>query len=640
VKLSQTVHASPPKPLLLYDGECNFCKYWAARWQSATAGTVDFLALQDEGVARQFPELEREALEKKLHLVEPDGSVWSGAEAVFRALAHDGHDRRLLEWYQNFPVFAGASEGVYRIVARNRSWLSRLLFLWAGRRTEVLTHQLVRWGFLRGLGLIYMAAFLSLWVQIRGLAGSNGILPVGLRMEALGRQAAEAHLGWTRFHLVPTFCWLNTSDTFLVAQCAAGALLSALLVLNLAPAVCLALLWALYLSLTTIGGEFLSFQWDNLLLETGLLAVFFAPLQWRPGLARAPPPSFPVLWLMRWLLFRLMFASGCVKLLSGDATWRDLTALKFHYETQPLPTWIGWYASQLPVRAQQACTALMFVIELVVPFLVFGPRRVRQVACLLFIALQALIFLTGNYCFFNLLTIVLCLVLLDDAVLRRLMPKPWRRTAELAPSQAKPDAAGANPGRRAKARWPWFVLAPLALVTVVLSLMQFLAMFGARDIWPRPLGALYSWGAPFRSCNQYGLFAVMTTTRMEIIIEGSNDATNWMVYEFKYKPGEVNRRPGFVEPHQPRLDWQMWFAALGDYRQNPWLVNFCVRLLQGSPDVLRLLKRNPFADAPPRYVRAQFYEYHFTDWPMRRRTGAWWRRELKGVYLPPLSLKP
>jgi hypothetical protein len=510
--------------------------------------------------------------------------------------------------------------------------------MFIGRQATAPAHQLVRWLFLRSLGLVYLVAFLSLWVQVRGLIGSNGILPAGLRMEALGRQAAEAHLGWGRFHLVPTFCWLSSSDGFLTAQCAAGTVLSALLVLNLAPALCLAILWALYLSLTTIGGEFLSFQWDNLLLETGVLAVFFAPLQWRPGVARAPPPSRLMLWLLRWLLFRLMFASGCVKLLSKDPTWLDLTALKSHYETQPLPTWVGWYASQLPARTQQVCTALMFVIELAVPFLVFGPRRLRQAACILIVALQVLIFLTGNYCFFNLLTIALCVVLLDDAALRRLTPK-WLRAKTQPATQAERAAPEPVPSKRPRARWPWFALAPVAVVTVILPLMQFMAMFGARASLPRPLGAMYAWLAPLRSCNQYGLFAVMTTTRMEIVIEGSNDATNWTAYEFKYKPGDVQYRPKFVEPHQPRLDWQMWFAALGDYRQNPWLVNFCVRLLQGSPDVLRLLERNPFPDAPPRYIRALFYEYHFTDWPTRRRTGAWWRKDLKGAYLPALSLK-
>ena len=639
VKSRRAVQARPPKPLLLYDAECNFCKHWVARWQKTTAGRVELLAFQDEQVGRDFPELSREELAKEIHLVAPDGSVWSGAEAVVRALGEVERERWLLEWYEDFPLFARTSEWGYRTVARNRTVLSRLTLWCARRAAEATNHQLVRWVFLRGMGLIYLAAFISLWVQVRGLLGSNGILPAALRMEALGRQAAEAHLGWTRFHLVPTFCWFDSSDGFLLAQCAAGTLLSALLVLNLAPALCLAILWALYLSLTTIGGEFLSFQWDSLLLETGVLALFFAPLQWRPGLARAPPPSMLMLWLLRWLLFRLMFASGCVKLLSRDPTWRDLTALKFHYETQPLPTWLGWYAAQLPVRTQQVCTALMFVIELAVPFLVFGPRRLRQVACLLFVALQVLIFLTGNYCFFNLLTIALCVVLLDDAALRRLMPK-WLRTKTEPEAQAEPAAPEPMQSKRPKARWPWFVLAPLAVVTVILPLMQFMAMFGVRKEWPRPVGAFYAWFAPFRSCNLYGLFAEMTTTRMEIVIEGSNDGTNWTAYEFKYKPGDVQRRPGFVEPHQPRLDWQMWFAALRDYRQNPWLVNFCVRLLQGSPDVLRLLEHNPFAAAPPQYIRAQFYEYHFTDWPARRRTGAWWSRELKGSYLPPISLKP
>lgn len=624
--------------MVLYDGDCNFCKLWVARWQQATAGRVDFLPLQEPSVSFRFPELTRLALEQSVHLVEPDGSVYNGAEAVLRALSQDTRQHWLLEWYQDFPLFARASEWTYDWIARHRAFLSRLTIDRGGRADA--SHQLARWLFLRSLGLIYLVAFVSLWVQIQGLLGANGILPANIRMEELSRRVAEANLGWARFHLVPTLCWFNASDNSLVAQCAAGTLVSALLVLNLAPALCLALLWVLYLSLTTIGGEFLSFQWDNLLLETGFLAIFLAPLQWRPRLARTPPASKISLWLLRWLLFRLMFASGCVKLLSGDPTWRNLTALKFHYETQPLPTWLGWYAFQLPGRAQQVCTALMFVIELAVPFLVFGPRRARQVACVCFMALQLLIFLTGNYCFFNLLTMALCLLLLDDGALHRFKPKGWGYHAQPANPDVNSTAQPVeNSVKPAQAQWPRLLLVPVATLIVVLPLLQFIAMFSGRGFWPRPLGEFYAWFAPFRSCNQYGLFAVMTTARMEIIIEGSNDGTNWLAYEFKYKPGDVQRRPRFVEPHQPRLDWQMWFAALGDYRQNPWLVNFCVRLLQGSPPVLALLERNPFPNAPPRYIRAQFYEYHFTDWPTRRKTGAWWRRELKGEYLPVLSLK-
>jgi len=164
-------------------------------------------------------------------------------------------------------------------------------------------------------------------------------------------------------------------------------------------------------------------------------------------------------------------------------------------------------------------------------------------------------------------------------------------------------------------------------------------MFRVSVPWPGPVLAIYKWVSPFRTFNSYGLFAVMTMTRPEIVVQGSNDGMTWLDYEFKYKPGDVTQRPKWVAPYQPRLDWQMWFAALGNYRQNPWFINFCVRLLQSSPDVLRLLKRNPFPAAPPRYIRALVYEYHLTDWPTRRVAGAWWRRELKGTYLPALALR-
>jgi hypothetical protein len=271
----------------------------------------------------------------------------------------------------------------------------------------------------------------------------------------------------------------------------------------------------------------------------------------------------------------------------------------------------------------------MFGIEVFLPFLIFGPRRLRQFACIAFIALQTFIFLTGNYCFFNLLTIALCLLLLDDAALERLFPQRWRAS----------PALNSQLSTLRFLHWPRQLTVPLACVSVVISLIQLSMMFRIPAPWPKPVIAVYSWLAPFRSFNSYGLFAVMTTSRPEIIVEGSNDGVTWQEYEFKYKPGDLKRRPKFVEPHQPRLDWQMWFAALGSYQQNPWLVNFCGRLLEGSPAVLRLLKSNPFPDAPPRYVRAVVYDYHFTDLATRRDTGAWWRRERKGDYLPIMSLR-
>jgi predicted DCC family thiol-disulfide oxidoreductase YuxK len=633
----------PAKPLMVYDGDCNFCSLWIHRWQLTTGDRIDFLPFQDPRVAERFPEVPRGQLETAVHLIESSGTVYGGAEAVLRALAHNPHEEWLLDWYDHSPVFAHTSEWGYRLVARHRGFFSALTRLLWGRHVEPPTRNLVRWVFLRSLGLIYLIAFISLWVQIIGLVGSNGIVPADSAMAAMRQGADARHLGVERYHLVPTLCWFKASDGFLKLQCAAGVGLALLLVAGVAPAPCLFLLWLIYLSLATVCREFLGFQWDNLLLETGFLAIFLAPLQLWPRLSRAVPPSRLVLWLLRWLLFKLTFQSGCVKLLSHDPVWRNLTALSYHYETQPLPTWIGWYAHQLPVWAQKVSAATMFGIELFVPFLIFAPRRLRHLACYFLAGFQVLIFLTGNYCFFNLLTIALCLLLLDDAALKALLPAKLSAclsSGGRASSRAQTSPANGAPGDACPPgwRWPVQVTVPLAAIAVVTSLIQFSAMFRARVPWPRPLLAVYGWLEPFRTFNNYGLFAVMTTARMEIIIEGSDDGVTWRAYEFKHKPGDVKRRPRFVEPHQPRLDWQMWFAALGSYRQNPWLVNFCVRLLRGSPPVLGLLERNPFPHAPPQYIRAVAYEYHFTNFATRGKTGAWWWRQEKGVYLPAISL--
>jgi hypothetical protein len=435
-----------------------------------------------------------------------------------------------------------------------------------------------------------------------------------------------------------------------------------LLITNIAPAICLSLLWLIYLSLMCVGEDFLSFQWDALLLETGLLAIFFAPLHIFPSRAKASPPSRAMLWLLRWLLFRLMFESGVVKLASHDLNWRNLGALRFHYETQPLPTWIGWYAHQLPAPVQGVCVFVMFVIELAVPFLIFAPRRLRFLGCGLLALLQVIIFLTGNYCFFNLLTLALCIVLLDDAFILRFLPNRWRN-----PVAPKPDslhekvltdvvvpAAPSLPPANAR-RWSGWITGSFAAVVLVITLPQIvvgMAQLSAFFIGPSaeekvdrwhpsfPFAALAeSLVGPLRSVNTYGLFAVMTTERREIVIEGSSDGQTWLPYEFEYKPGDLARRPRFVAPLQPRLDWQMWFAALGSYDDNRWFTSCCLRLLQGSRDVTALFKNNPFPNTPPRYIRAQVYEYHFTTLKEHRATGNWWSRKLIGEYMPEISLR-
>jgi predicted DCC family thiol-disulfide oxidoreductase YuxK len=616
----------PAKPVLIFDGDCNFCRRWILRWQQATGERVEYIPLQDPTVAQRFPELTRERCEQAVQFIDTDGHIYSAAEAVFRAMAVAPCKRWPLWCYQQMPGVAPITEGMYRFVAKHRTGFSFLTRLFWGEQIEPPTHLLTRWLFLRLLGIIYFIAFVSLWTQIDGLVGSHGILPAQAFMES-AHNWANTHSGWDAFRMAPTLCWFSASDAFLHFLCWGGALAAVLATIGIAPAPMLALAWLFYLSLTTVCGEFLGYQWDTLLLETGLLAVFFAPLQFRPGLARTAPPSQVMLWLLRWLLFRLIFAAGVVKLASHDVNWRGLTALFYHYQTQPLPTWTSWYAQQLPLWFQQFCCGILFVIELGAPCLIVMSRGLRFLAAGAITFLMLLIAATGNYCFFNLLAIALCVLLLDDAVLRRWAPRRWRK---LSANFRAP-------------RWPWWVTMPLAALVIPVTMMTLLEAFRERIPWPTPMIKLYDTLVPSRSFNPYGLFAVMTTVRPEIIIEGSNDGDHWLPYEFKYKPGDPLRPPSFVAPHQPRLDWQLWFEALRVEipRPSPTVpfVNLCVRLLQGQPEVLALLQTNPFPTAPPRFLRAWAYEYRFTDFAERRQTGAWWRRRFLGEYCPVMMLR-
>jgi len=627
----------------VFDAECNFCRFWIARWQQVTGDRVDYISFQDPSIDQRFAELPRSRFEQAVQLIETDGRVYSGAEAVFRSLAY------AMRWplwaYQNIPGVAPISELFYGVVASNRTAFSFITRLLWGHDPVPPAYVAVRWLFLRLLGVVYLIAFVSLWVQIIGLIGHNGIVPADQVMNALGR--ATDSLGWKRFIVEPTFCWFRTDDAFLKLQCAAGTALGIFVCFGVAQRLSLFLLWALYLSLATICREFLSFQWDNLLLETGLLGIIFAPGGLRPATELALPISKTGLWLLRWLLFRLMFASGGVKLLSGDPTWRDLTALNYYYETQPLPPWVAWYAHHLPAWWHKTSTVLMYGTEIFVPFLIFMPRRFRLIACVCEILLQLSIAITGNYGFFNLLTIVLCVVLLDDRLLHRFAPerlRAWFGRARTRGQDKPPDPILQSNDQSLKIQaigrsLNRILTVTIAVLVLTVSSMLLVVMFRWRIEWPRPLIGLYSSTAPFRSINNYGLFSVMTTNRPEIIVEGSNDGQKWLAYEFKWKPGDLKRRPGFVAPHQPRLDWQMWFAALGDYRQNQWFINFCYRLLQAKPEVIRLLQTNPFPNAPPKYIRAVVYEYNFTDRRTRKRDGTWWRREFKGYYCPTISLR-
>ena len=601
------------KPILIYDGDCGFCRRWIFRWKSLTRDAVDYAPYQE--VQKEFPGITLKQFQSSVQLVEPNGEITSGAEAVYRTLAYA--QKKWPYWmYRNVPGCRPLSEGFYRIIARNRSTFSELTRLLWGDQLAPATFAVSSWLFLRFLGIVYLIAFWSLAVQIVGLAGDQGILPARLLLEEIASQTSQG-----RFWVLPTLFWLNSSDAFLYGLAIAGAVLSVVLIVGLFELPILCLLWAFYLSFLNVGSDFLSFQWDSLLLETGFLSIFLVPLtlKWSRKATFSPPKI--IHWLFRLLLFRLMFSSGVVKLASGDPTWRSLMALRYHYETQPLPTRAAWYFHQLPGGFQDMSVLVMFFIELVIPFLVFGPKNLRLVAASALVFLQILIFITGNYCFFNLLAIALCLLLLDDS----LWPKVWTtRDKKIKLPRLRP--------------WPKLIQVPLAAIILLLNLAQLTALFSRQIPWPSPIIQIIRVTGPFYIVNSYGLFAVMSTTRPEIIVEGSKDGNIWVPYEFKYKPGDLKRPPMQVAPHQPRLDWQMWFAALGNYKNNPWFVNFMVRLLQGSPEVLKLLETNPFPERPPRYIRATLYRYRFTDFATRRREGTWWQRDRMGLYIPPLSL--
>jgi hypothetical protein len=413
--------------------------------------------------------------------------------------------------------------------------------------------------------------------------------------------------------------------------CWGGVAVSLLLIAGVIPAVAAAALWVIYLSLTIAGQTFLEFQWDALLLEAGLLAVLYAPCSMRSRLgADAEPPPF-VRWTVWLLAFKLTFLSGITKIVSGDATWANWTALTFHYETQPIPAWTSWFVHQLPPLVHYWSTAGMFAIELCVPWLIFLTprfRRTRLAACALMTLLQLGIAATGNYGFFNPLTIVLYLSLLDDRALERLVPARARRAAASTPRSGGP--AGWRIGVNAVAG----CVAVLSAMTLVREVDRTRGQSGLFDRgWP---AIVLTSVAPFRSLNGYGLFRVMTTERPEIVIEVSEDAVRWKEWEFRWKAGDVMRRPRFVEPHMPRLDWQMWFAALDPRSAEGWLLRFLRRLLDGDARVEALLGPSPL-QGRPQYARLVYYRYRFTSFQERAATGAWWKRTFVGYLTGPIE---
>jgi hypothetical protein len=451
----------------------------------------------------------------------------------------------------------------------------------------------------RLLGAIYFFAFGAFLFQIRGLVGQNGISPVATYL-----QWAKLKFSKKCYYIVPTIFWLNATDAALMAVVASGTLFSVLLMLGIMPTVMLILLFLLYLSIISVGQDFLSFGWEGFLQEVCLNAILISITQ---------VPNLFVWISINLLLFRFFLQSGAVKLQSRDPNWNNLTAVSYHYESQPIPNVVAWYIHKMPMWFHKFSCVFMFIIELVVPFLIFFGKDARIAAFILLFSLQFFIWASGNFSYLNHLTVVLIAILLPNSI--------WGIT--LISKPAPPFALE-------------LFLSAAGIALILLQLMRLSDHFYPNAMFRKILTPL----SAFHIVNRYGIFAVMTTTRYEVVVEGSDDDESWKEYHFFHKPTELNRRPHRISPYQPRIDWQAWFLPFQGYEDEAWFQNFLRHLLLGTPEILSLLRHNPFGATPPKSVRALLYIYTFTSFQEKRKTGLWWKRTLVGSYTPELSLIP
>jgi lipase maturation factor len=478
------------------------------------------------------------------------------------------------------------------------------------------SYWLTRFVILRLLGVVYFFAFLSLAIQILPLIGSNGLLPADLFLER-----ATSYFGsrLDAFQQFPSLFWLDASDGFLLTLAWVGVGLSLLVALGFANAILLLVLWALYMSYVHIGQDWYGYGWEIQLLETGFLAIFLCPLFDPRPFPRRPPPA-PVIWLFRWLAFRIMLGAGLIKI-RGDECWRDLTCLYYHYETQPIPNPLSRYLHFMPRWFHRGGVVWNHVSELLAPWLAFGPKRLRHVSGFLMVTFQIILILSGNLSFLNYLTIVPMLACFDDSLLRRVLPGALVLRAERAAGRAERSSAHS------------IVVAILVVVVAALSYDPVRNLMSSHQAMNTSFNRL-------NLVNTYGAFGSVGKERREIVFEGTDDqaltdATVWREYEFKAKPGDPARRPAIVAPYQPRIDWQIWFAAMSVPGRYPWTLHLIWKLLHNDAGALSLLANNPFPDHPPRFIRARYYRYEFA--PLDDPQGLTWRRTLLGDWIPPLS---
>lgn len=528
-------------------------------------------------------------------------------------------------------------------------------------------HLLPRWLFLRGIGIIYFSAFYSLVFQIRGLIGPDGLLPADMYLKEVAKS-----LGALRYWYAPTVLWLNSSDRALMILCWVGMIASVLLVLNLWPRLMLVICFVSFLAFVSAAQDFSGYQSDGMLLAAGFICFFFAPRGLRPRWSATEPPSRASLFLLQLLWFSIYFESGIAKFFGGDPSWRNLTAMDQYYQNGPLPTWIGWYVQQLPHWFHAATALLTLGVELLLVWMLFLPRSFRIVCFCIATPLQAGIILTANYAFLNYLVLALGILLLDDHFLLKFLPEPRAGAVRLnlmhspppvqdaailelhlhdeAPAEANSTQSTPSQVLHGSSISTWTSRARTLSSATNLWLTAFLLVwilyadtfllleqvFRGVPLPSSPVAAL----EPFRVADRYGLFGRMTWKRYEIEFQGSNDGTRWTPCPFRYKPQNPAEAPRIYAPYQPRFDWNLWFASLGYWRENPWVLRAEQLLLSNDSDVLSLFAADPFPQGPPKQVRAVLWQYWFTDLATKRTTGMWWRREFLGLYAPALERTP
>ncbi|MGC2671848.1 MAG: lipase maturation factor family protein [Candidatus Acidiferrum sp.] len=518
-----------------------------------------------------------------------------------------------------------------------------------------------RWIFLRALGLIYFSAFFSLVFQIRGLIGPKGVLPAAEFLKNIADQ-----VGFARYWYAPSLLWFSSGSHMLMALCWVGLAAAVLLVFNIWPRGMLAVCFVCFLSFVSAAGDFSGYQSDGMLLEAGFLSLFLAPGGLRPRLGVLRPPVRAALYLLLWEWFRIYFESGVAKIAGGDPEWRNFTALDDYYQNGPLPTWIGWYVQHLPHWFHATTAFFTLALELVLIWAAFLPRPIRIALFFVVTPWQIGIILTANYTFLNYLVLLLGFLLLDDRFLLRFFPAKWKRplldrvtafavgssapvidqVSILSPLPSPSESSAPTETDTPHDRWQKFrsSLSPLRVAIVAILLTWIFYATTVQMIWmiwPVPFPTTpVSLLDPFRIANRYGLFAMMTRGRYEIEFQGSNDGKTWVAYPFRHKPQELNKAPRIYAPYQPRFDWNLWFASLGEWRDNPLVLRTERRLLSNDSDVLALFAANPFPQAPPRQVRAVLWQYWFTSMAEKREHGLWWRRQFLGFYAPAIELEP